>query len=160
MALVILIHQSLKSTKPFWATFINRIVVIFNQPRAMLKVLKPASIYSEITRKLKFGSNSHIFVTVTNHDKMASFNPPQFFVRSYPLVNDRVREALGDTFYEEFMVRIQIDWSNLMKGFYSDTLKGRVYVMMRAMETIMHHMMSWNVQTFWLVSMIDSRTDP
>ena len=39
----------------------------------MLKVLKPASIYSEITRKLKFGSNSHIFVTVTNHDKMAFF---------------------------------------------------------------------------------------
>lgn len=29
---------------------------------------------------------------------------PQFFVRSFPLVNDRVREALGDTFYEEFMV--------------------------------------------------------
>ena len=28
----------------------------------------------------------------------------QFFVRSFPLVNDRVREALGDTFYEEFMV--------------------------------------------------------
>ena len=108
----------------------------------MLKVLKPASIYYEITRKLKFGSNSHIFVTVTNHDKMAFFNPPQFFVRCYPLVNDRVREALGDTFYEEFMVRIQIDWSNLMKGFYSDTLKGRVYAMMRAMETIMHHMIS------------------
>ena len=57
-------------------------------------------------------------------------------------MNDRVREALGDTFYEEFMVRIQIDWSNLMKGFYSDTLKGRVYVMMRAMETIMHFMTS------------------
>ena len=70
------------------------------------------------------------------------FYSPQFFVRSYPLVNDRVREALGDTFYEEFMVRIQIDWSNLMKGFYSDTLKGRVYVMMRAMETIMHFMTS------------------
>ena len=33
----------------------------------------------------------------------------QFFVRSYPLVNERVREALGDTFYEEFMVSIQ--WS-------------------------------------------------
>lgn len=108
----------------------------------MLKVLKPASIYFEITRKLKFGSNSHIFVTVINHDKMAFFNPPQFFVRSYPLVNDRVREALGDTFYEEFMVRIQFDWSNLMKSFYSDTLKGRVYVMMRAMETIMHYMIS------------------
>ena len=74
--------------------------------------------------------------------KWLFFYPPQFFVRSYPLVNDRVREALGDTFYEEFMVRIQIDWSNLIKGFYSDTLKGRVYVMMRAMETIMHHMMS------------------
>ena len=73
---------------------------------------------------------------------MAFFNPPQFFVRSYPLVNDRVREALGDTFYEEFMVRIQSDWSNLMKSFYSDTLKGRVYVMMRAMETIMHYMIS------------------
>lgn len=88
----------------------------------MLKVLKPASIYFEITRKLKFGSNSHIFVNVINHDKMAFFfYPPQFFVRSYPLVNDRVREALGDTFYEEFMVRILIDWSNLMKGFYSDT---------------------------------------
>lgn len=27
----------------------------------------------------------------------------EFFVRSFPLVNDRVREALGDTFYEEFM---------------------------------------------------------
>ena len=38
----------------------------------MLKVLKLASIYFEITRKLiKFGSNSHIFVTVTIHDKMA-----------------------------------------------------------------------------------------
>ena len=53
--------------------------------------------------------------------KWLFFYPPQFFVRSYPLVNDRVREALGDTFYEEFMVRIQFDWSNLMKGFYSDT---------------------------------------
>lgn len=83
----------------------------------MLKVLKPASIYFEITRKLKFGSNSHIFVTVINHDKMAFFNPPQFFVRSYPLVNDRVREALGDTFYEEFMVRIQIDWSQFDERF-------------------------------------------
>ena len=31
----------------------------------------------------------------------------QFFVRSFPLVNDRVREALGDTFYEEFMVRLE-----------------------------------------------------
>ena len=74
--------------------------------------------------------------------KWLFFNLPQFFVRSYPLVNDRVREALGDTFYEEFMVRIQIDLSNVMKDFNSDTLKGRVYVMMRAMETIMHHMMS------------------
>lgn len=63
-------------------------------------------------------------------------------MRCYPLVNDRVREALGDTFYEEFMVRIQIDWSNLMKGFYSDTLKGRVYAMIRALETIMHYMIS------------------
>ena len=32
-----------------------------------------ASIYFEITRKLKFSSNSHIFVTVTIHDKMAFF---------------------------------------------------------------------------------------
>ena len=39
----------------------------------MLKVLKTASIYFEITRKLKFGSNIYIFVTVTNHDKMAFF---------------------------------------------------------------------------------------
>ena len=87
----------------------------------MFLAARMASIYFEITRKLKFSSNSHIFVTVTIHDKMAFFYPPQFFVRSYPLVNDRVREALGDTFYEEFMVRIQFDWSNLMKGFYSDT---------------------------------------
>ncbi|KAK3715651.1 hypothetical protein QZH41_020734, partial [Actinostola sp. cb2023] len=28
----------------------------------------------------------------------------EFFVRCYPLVNDRVKEALGDKFYEEFMV--------------------------------------------------------
>lgn len=27
----------------------------------------------------------------------------EFFVRSFPLVNERVREALGDTFHEEFM---------------------------------------------------------
>ena len=30
----------------------------------------------------------------------------QFLVRSFPLVNDRVREALGDTFYQEFMVTL------------------------------------------------------
>ncbi|EDO48169.1 predicted protein [Nematostella vectensis] len=37
----------------------------------------------------------------------------EFFVRSYPLINEKVKEALGDTFYEEFLAHPDTMYVNM-----------------------------------------------